>query len=271
MLRYQLVDGRKKEWVVFLHGIGGSRRTFKYQIEDFSRGYNLLLFDLHGHGDSIDERLAEADNPSLEVVAGDILATLDLLGIPKAHFVAMSSGTMIQTALAHLAPERIHSLILSGAAIKFRLRAKVLFFMGNLFRSLIPHMVLYRLFAWLMMPRKNHRYSRGVFVREAHKMPRPEFYIWFDLTQRFEQDYPLEKHISTDIPKLYVLGEQDHMLAPLTAKYARLDKKAVVHVIPRCGHLCNIDKSAEFNRVALDFLARHGDDAAAGAGALAPG
>jgi pimeloyl-ACP methyl ester carboxylesterase len=257
MLSYQLIDGQKQEWVVFLHGIGGSRRTFKYQIEAFSQCYNLLLLDLHGHGDSIDERLAEADNPSLDVVAKDVLATLDTLGIEKAHFVGMSSGTMIQTALANLAPERIHSLILSGAAIKFRPRAKVLLLMGNLFRSLIPHMVLYRLFAWLMMPRKNHKYSRSVFVREAYKMPRQEFYIWFDLTQRFERDYPLEKHISTDIPKLYVLGEHDHMLGPLTAKYGRMDKKAKVHVIPQCGHLCNIDSIAEFNRVSLDFLARH--------------
>jgi pimeloyl-ACP methyl ester carboxylesterase len=257
MLRYQMINNRKDEWVVFLHGIGGSRQTFKYQIEAFSRCYNLLLFDLHGHGDSIDERLAEAENPSLEVVARDILAALDQLGIQKAHFVGMSSGTMIQTALANLAPERIHSLILSGAAIKFRFRAKVIFSLGNLFRRMIPHMVLYRLFAWLMMPRKNHRYSRSVFVREAHKMPRQEFYVWFDLTQRFERDYPLEKHISTEVPKLYIMGDQDHMLAPLTARYARMDKNAAIHVIPQCGHLCNIDKREEFSRVSLDFLARH--------------
>jgi pimeloyl-ACP methyl ester carboxylesterase len=257
MLRYQLVDGRKKEWVVFLHGLGGSRRTFKYQTEDFSRDYNLLLLDLHGHGDSSDERLAEATDPSLAGVAKDILAVLDSLGIPTAHFVAMSSGTMIQTALANLAPDRIRSLVLSGAAIKFRLRAKALFLMGNLFRFLIPHMALYRFFAWLMMPRENHRYSRSVFVREACKMPRAEFYLWFDLTQRFERDYPLEKHAAA-IPKLYVLGDEDHMLAPLTARYARLDPHASVHVIPKCGHLCNIDRSAEFNRAALAFLARQG-------------
>ena len=104
MLSYQLINDRKQEWVVFLHGIGGSRRTFKYQIEAFALHYNLLLFDLHGHGDSMDERLSEIDKPSLEVVAKDILATLDMVGIKKAHFVGMSSGTMIQTALADLAP-----------------------------------------------------------------------------------------------------------------------------------------------------------------------
>ena len=243
--------------MVFLHGIGGSRRTFKYQIEAFALHYNLLLFDLHGHGDSMDERLSEIDKPSLEVVAKDILATLDMVGIKKAHFVGMSSGTMIQTALADLAPERINSLILSGAAIKFRPRVKVLFILGNTFRRMIPHMVLYRLFAWIMMPRKNHKQSRGVFTREASKIRRAEFYAWFDLTQRFERDYPLEKHISTDIHKLYILGGQDHMLAPVTAKYARMDEKAEVHVIPKCGHVCNIDNIAEFNRVSLDFLARH--------------
>jgi pimeloyl-ACP methyl ester carboxylesterase len=181
--------------------------------------------DLHGHGDSIEVKLSESDRPSLEMVAKDILATLDVLGIEKAHFVGMSSGTMIQTALANLAPERIHSLILSGAAIKFRPRAKALFLVGNVFRHVIPHMMLYRLFAWIMMPRKNHRLSRGIFLREASKMPRAEFYVWFDMTVNFEQDYPLERHITPDVPKLYIMGEQDHMLAPVTSKYGRMDQR----------------------------------------------
>ena len=129
--------------------------------------------------------------------------------------------------------------------------------LGNLLRHVVPHMTLYRLFAWIMMPRRNHRHSRGIFIREAAKMPMEEFYIWFDLTQRFDDDYPLEKHLAPKVPKLYLLGEEDHLLARRTAKYARMDERAKVHVIPRCGHLYNIDSVQEFNRMALEFLARH--------------
>lgn len=257
MLSYRIINGGKHEWVVFLHGIGGSRKTFTYQIEDFSTHYNLVLLDLHGHGESVHHKLGALEKPSLDAVAVDVLAALDELKIEKAHFVGMSSGTMIQTALANLAPERILSLVLSGAAIKFRPRAKVLIATGNMLRHVVPRMVLYRLFAWIMMPRSNHRRSRSIFIREAAKMPAEEFYIWFDLTQRFEKDYPLERHTAPPVPKLYILGEEDHMLAPLTAKYAGMDKGAGVHIIPRCGHVCNIDDVSEFNRAALSFMARH--------------
>lgn len=36
MLKYDVVDNDKDEWVVFIHGIGGSTKTWKKQIEPFS-------------------------------------------------------------------------------------------------------------------------------------------------------------------------------------------------------------------------------------------
>ena len=52
MLNYEIYDNKKENWVVFLHGIGGSTLTWKKQIEAFSEKYNLLLLDLQGHGKS---------------------------------------------------------------------------------------------------------------------------------------------------------------------------------------------------------------------------
>ena len=50
MLKYEIIDSQKKEWVVFVHGIGGSTKTWAKQIEAFFEQYNLLLLDLPGHG-----------------------------------------------------------------------------------------------------------------------------------------------------------------------------------------------------------------------------
>ena len=47
MLKYQAIDNQKEEWVVFIHGMGGSTKTWARQIEAFSKSYNLLLLDLH--------------------------------------------------------------------------------------------------------------------------------------------------------------------------------------------------------------------------------
>ena len=46
MLKYEAIDNQHEEWVVFVHGIGGSTKTWNRQIEDFSQRFNLLLLDL---------------------------------------------------------------------------------------------------------------------------------------------------------------------------------------------------------------------------------
>jgi pimeloyl-ACP methyl ester carboxylesterase len=40
------------EWVVFVHGAGGSSSIWFKQIKDFSRYFNVLMVDLRGHGKS---------------------------------------------------------------------------------------------------------------------------------------------------------------------------------------------------------------------------
>ena len=50
MLKYEIIDNQAEEWVVFIHGLGGSTKTWKKQIDAFSKNYNLLLLDLPGHG-----------------------------------------------------------------------------------------------------------------------------------------------------------------------------------------------------------------------------
>ncbi|MDX5477069.1 MAG: alpha/beta hydrolase, partial [Cyclobacteriaceae bacterium] len=41
-----------QEWVVFIHGAGGSSSIWYKQIREFKEEFNLLLIDLRGHGRS---------------------------------------------------------------------------------------------------------------------------------------------------------------------------------------------------------------------------
>ena len=50
---YEIVENKQSsEWILFIHGLGGSIRTWKKQLEKFSEKFNLLLVDLDGHGNS---------------------------------------------------------------------------------------------------------------------------------------------------------------------------------------------------------------------------
>jgi len=59
------------------------------------------------------------------------------------------------------------------------------------------------------------------------------------------------KHL---IPKVYIMGEQDHIFLGSVKKDTVKDIAATLHIIKGCGHVCNIEKHDEFNRVAIQFF-----------------
>jgi len=50
----------RNEWILFLHGAGGSSRIWTPHIKAFKDRFNLLLVDLRGHGKS---KLPTSDSP----------------------------------------------------------------------------------------------------------------------------------------------------------------------------------------------------------------
>ena len=74
----------------------------------------LILVDARGHGDS--DKPYDPEAYRIELMASDIIAVLDVLGIPKAHYMGYSSGGFLGFSLAKLAQERCLSLILGGTA-----------------------------------------------------------------------------------------------------------------------------------------------------------
>jgi pimeloyl-ACP methyl ester carboxylesterase len=57
MLYYKTIINKKStEWIVLIHGFGGSSTIFYKQIHPFSYTHNLLLVDLKGHGHSSAEQ-----------------------------------------------------------------------------------------------------------------------------------------------------------------------------------------------------------------------
>jgi len=75
--------------------------------------FQLILVDARGHGES--EKPHDSAAYSLAHHVADIVAVLDDLGIPSAHYWGFSMGGWIGFGLAVLAPERIEALILGAA------------------------------------------------------------------------------------------------------------------------------------------------------------
>ena len=243
----------RHDWVVFLHGLGGNSNIWYKQVAEFKKHYNLLFIDLRGHGKSVDYK-PELVDYTAEVLSNDVVKVLDFLAIEKAHFAGISLGAVILHALHIHAPKRVISMVLGGAIIRFTPFAKVLLKTGDLLKGAVPFMWLYRLFAWILMPRKHHEHSRSLFIREAKKLSRKEFIKWYKFAFKIPTIYPEVDTEENAIPKLYIMGEQDYMFVGPVEEDTLKDKSATVHIIENCGHVCNIEKYTEFNQEALKFF-----------------
>jgi pimeloyl-ACP methyl ester carboxylesterase len=251
----EYINRNTKDWVIFIHGAGGSSSIWFKQLKAFKRAFNVLLVDLRGHGKSKDAlQLYYEDDYTFDDISRDIFEVLDHLSIKKAHFVGVSLGTIIIRNMSEIAPERVKSAILCGAITRLNVRSRFLVFLGNTFKKMVPYMWLYRFFAWIIMPRKRHSSARNLFIREARKLYRKEFLRWFKLTHTVNPllKYFNENEVST--PMLYVMGGEDYMFLPPVQKIVHQHKHAFLEIVENCGHVVNVERPHEFNRLSIKFL-----------------
>lgn len=247
--------GPAHDWVVFVHGAGGSSSIWFRQIREFRRHFNVLLLDLRGHGESRHLPPAPDAAYTFEDVSREILEVLDHLRIASAHFVGISLGTILIRTLAETAPERVRSMVLGGAITRLDLRSRFLVALGNLLKRVVPFMWLYRLFAWIIMPRKRHERSRLLFVNEARKVARKEFLRWFRLTYQLNPLLRLFEERELAIPTLYLMGDEDYMFLPPVESLVRRHRRwSLLRVLEDSGHVCNVDQADRFNDAAIRFL-----------------
>jgi len=249
-----------KDWVVFIHGAGGSSSIWHRQLKAFQEHFNVLLVDLRGHGKSKEMSTMKKyykEKYTFKTVSKDVLEVLHKNGIEKAHFVGVSLGTIIIRTIAEMEPEIVKSLVMCGAITRLDIRSRILVWLGHTFKKIVPFMWLYKLFAWIIMPRKHHEESRLLFVGEAKNLAKKEFLKWFRLTYEVNPLLRYFKEKEMEAPTLYVMGEEDHMFLPPVKKMVKDFENSYLEVVAGSGHVVNVDKPDEFNRITLHFLKKH--------------
>ena len=252
MLNYKIYSQEHREWVVLVHGAGGSSTIWYKQIRAYRKHFNVLVVDLRGHGAcSIDNSPTKY---TLDLVSKDILDVLDTLKIEKAHFVGISLGTMLIRHLAETNPERFHTMLLAGAVIRITPRLHMLLGIANAFKKMIPFMWLYKMFAWILMPRKRHQSSRYLFIREAKKIKHREFLRWLTLTGGMAKYLVKINEKDTGIPSLYIMGDEDYVFLEPVKRLVKLQPSSQLVILEESGHVCNVDQFQKFNEISLRFL-----------------
>ncbi|WP_246944942.1 alpha/beta fold hydrolase [Bacillus pinisoli] len=248
---YELSD--LHDWVVFIHGAGGSSSVWYKQVKEFKKHFNVLLIDLRGHGKSRNPLILNKKY-SFDNVSLDIIEVLDHININKAHFVGISLGTILIRNIAEIDPTRVKTMVLGGAVIRLNTRVKTLIWLGNLSKRFIPYMWLYKFFAWCLMPKKRHHESRILFVNQAKKLCQKEFIKWFKLTNDVAPLLVYFEENKVNTPTLYVMGQEDYMFLYSVEEVVKKSKQARLEVIQDSGHVCNVDQPELFNQISIEFI-----------------
>ncbi len=256
MLHYtKYLHKSSDEWVTFVHGAGGSSTIWYKQLRDFKKHFNILLLDLRGHGNSKPNlKDAFSDKYTFDSITDDIVEVIDFEGIEKSHFIGISLGTILIRNLAEKYPSRVASMVMGGAIMKLNLRSQVLMRLGVIFKSIVPYIWLYKFFAFVIMPNKNHRESRLLFVREAKKLYQKEFIRWFKLTSEINPLLRFFRTVDIEIPTLYIMGGQDYLFLPTIEKVVKSHRMSQLAVIDDCGHVVNVEQPDIFNNRVIDYL-----------------
>ena len=101
-----------KEVLIFLHGFLSDRTVFAHQVGFFERYFDCRALDLKGFGEN-----ADMEYPySLSDYVTELLYYFEAHGIERAHILAHSFGCRVAVKFAALYPERVSSLVMTGAA-----------------------------------------------------------------------------------------------------------------------------------------------------------
>jgi pimeloyl-ACP methyl ester carboxylesterase len=242
------------EWMVFVHGAGGSTNTWLRQIVFFRQHFNCLLFDLRDHGGSKFSLETSPEKYDFDLITNDIIDLLDHLQIKEAHFIAVSLGSLFVRKIEEYRPELIKSIVFAGGVFKLNWKMKFLIRSGRFLSKFTPFSLLYQLYAFILLPKENHKASRRVFIREAKKIHQIEFMKWLQLSGELNAQLKTSFSRAMAVPSLIVMGSEDHVFLKPAIEYVNKYRDTVLRVIHKSGHVCNIEQSVQFNEEVIRFL-----------------
>ena len=240
--------------VVLVHGGLGSRELWAPQVEALRDAYQVVAYDLRGHGDTRSEARPASYGPAL--LTRDLVALLDALELPTVSVVGLSIGGFVAQELALCHPERVRALVLADTWTRIGL-GDVEGTVGLVLRPLVEMGLtvlgtglLGRLTGTHFEPERAR--ERALMVRAVEGTDRLDAVrVWRGLA---EHD-TLDRLPHLRVPTLVIAGERDG-----TVDQARLMHRLIpgseLAVLPGAGHVSNLHRPELFNAALRPFLDR---------------
>lgn len=252
MKSHYRIDGRGERWVTFVTGIANDLSMWDGQVAALERDFNVLRYDLRGHGGTP----ASGGAYTIELLVSDLAALLDQLNIRRTSVIGLGLGGAIAQAFALAHPDRVDKLmpcccrarmVPDFAAMWHKLRETV---STNGLESIVEPTVQ----RWFSEDFKSRHPEVLEKIRKMIRSTTQEGYM--GVTAAF-LGLDVEAELgSIKAPTLYVSGAEDKLGGPPALMEGLAAKvKGARHVsVPSAAHIANIQNPEGFNRVLMDFL-----------------
>jgi pimeloyl-ACP methyl ester carboxylesterase len=247
--------------ILFVHEFAGDCRSWEPQLRHFSRRYRCIAYNARGYPPSGVPQ--EPERYSQPRARDDARCVLDALGIQRAHVVGLSMGAFATLHFGIAYGYRALSITVAGCGYGAHPAQHAQFQADSraLARQMLeqgmettaatyghgPARVQFqakdpRGFAEFIRHFSEHSALGSANTMLGYQAQRPSLYALVDELK------------SINVPTLVIAGDEDDATLEPSLLMKRAIPTAALAVLPKSGHVLNLEEPAQFNRLLEEFF-----------------
>ncbi|MFA5791781.1 MAG: alpha/beta hydrolase [Candidatus Paceibacterota bacterium] len=246
-----------KPTLIFIHGLIGSSSAWLPYEKIFENRYNILIFDIRGHGKS--KKFPNYFDYEIKYFANDLHELILYLNISKFILISHSFGTLIALEYIKLFKENVIGNILLSPIIGLEKS-----FSAKIIRFILKLSKIFNLFKFNTDGRAHTDYIKYKnstdwnIKRNLSDMKNTTLRVYSHVLRQSlnpDQEYSLEK---IRVPTLIIHGEKDTM-APVknAVVLSKKIKNSELILIPNTDHIVALNNIKEISEIIESFIEKN--------------
>lgn len=230
--------------IILGSSLGTDRNMWSEQVRLLPRSWNVVTFDLRGHGAS----LLSPRIPSIDDFADDVISVADDLGVDRFAFCGLSIGGAIGQNLGARYPDRIRSLVLASTGLTILSKHALVERSERVLREGTGWIADVSAPRWFT-ERFRSLHPEIVDAKMEHLRHMPAR-AYSDACLALS-DFDGQGAAGSIVAPTLVLSGQDDLATPPagSAELAAAIDGAELRSLPGCAHLCNVEQPELFTEL----------------------
>ncbi len=229
--------------IVFVHGAMMGRSVWRPQIDALADRYRCISVDLPGHGAQRRTKFR------LEEAATGVVAAIDEAAGGRAVLVGLSLGGYVAMTVAGRHPEKVRGLVIAGSTREPEGLSRLGFHLYSGFLRVAPEPAV-RAVALAWFRRRYGPVVAAAITAGGHFAKGGSQAVRHLVGGRFR-----DRLLAYAGPILVINGSTDLAFRIGAGRFISGIPGVRYHMIPRAGHLSNVDKPKAFNGLVEEFIA----------------